>query len=264
VAKSPRGTASRAGLPDPASIVSTGTLVSPKGTAAAPAPGAAAPSGAGTYRILRTREMDPYDTPVPDADIPSLAAAAKPASDDFQGTARKAAKLSIATAATEDFGDLKDLIASLPAETAMTKHKPAISTIATSSRVKEEERNVRVRAFIYAASREADNDFHLIVGRAPGQSPSLYMTMELSALPPHSSPAFARLNAARSAYKAFFANLPGLTYDFYDPPVPIEVEGSLFFDMSHAHGLRPGPPSLHQDMPVIWEVHPISKITFEP
>jgi hypothetical protein len=81
---------------------------------------------------------------------------------------------------------------------------------------------VRVRALIYAASREADNDFHLIVGRDPSRSPSLYMTMELSALPPHNSPSFASLNTARSAYKTFFSNLPGLTYDFYDPPFPIE------------------------------------------
>ena len=124
--KSPGGTVGRAGLPAPGSIVSTGTLVSPKGAAAAP--GAAAPSGAGTYRILRTREMDPYDTPVPDSDIPSLAVAAKPVGDDFQGTARKAAKLSIATAAVEDFGDLKDLIDSLPAEKTMIKHHPAITT----------------------------------------------------------------------------------------------------------------------------------------
>ena len=55
-----------------------------------------------------------------------------------------------------------------------------------------------------------------------------------------------------------------MTYDFYDPPIPIQVEGSLFFDMSHATGQRPGPQSLKSRMPTIWEVHPISSITFEP
>jgi hypothetical protein len=39
------------------------------------------------------------------------------------------------------------------------------------------------------------------------------------------------------------------------------VEGSLFFDMSHAIGQHPGPPSLKSRMPTIWEVHPVTSIT---
>ena len=42
------------------------------------------------------------------------------------------------------------------------------------------------------------------------------------------------------------------------------VEGSLFFDMSHATGTPPGPSSLRPNMPTIWEVHPITRIVFEP
>jgi hypothetical protein len=85
-------------------------------------------------------------------------------------------------------------------------------------------------------------------------------------LPPKGSKSLARLRNARNAYKTFFklTQLPGLTYDFYPKPIPIEVEGSLFFDMSHANGQEPGPPTLHPDMPTIWELHPITKITFEP
>jgi hypothetical protein len=147
----------------------------------------------------------------------------------------------------------------------MIAHEPPITTEQTSKRVSEEKRNVRVRAFLYAASREADNDFHLIIGRDPDRSPSLYMTVELSGLPPSSSSHFNRLKKARDDYKAFFGdNLPGMSYDFYDPPIPVEIEGSLFFDMSHATGSKPGPSSLRDDIPTIWEIHPISKIVFEP
>ncbi len=122
-----------------------------------------------------------------------------------------------------------------------------------------------MKAFIYAASHENDNDFHLIVGRDPAKLPEVYMTMELSGLPPKTATSHAKLEAARDAYKGFFhSNLPGMTYDFYDPPIPIQIEGSLFFDMSHATGQRPGPQSLKSRMPTIWEVHPISSITFEP
>jgi hypothetical protein len=269
--------APRAGLPALDSIVEVRTFTPPTATKATATGKAGAKSAraASKYSILRTDEVDEYEasaTPqgkvspaARKAAAKKVAAAAAPAGDNFGGTARKAAKLSIGTGKTEKFADLKNLIASLPAEAKMINHKPPISTAATSGRVKEEQRNVRVRAFLYAASREADNDFHLIIGRDPKQTPELYMTMELSGLPPKSSASFPQLNTARDAYKKFFgANLPGVGYDFPNPPIPVEIEGSLFFDMTHATSSRPGPKSLKSRMPTIWEVHPITKITFEP
>lgn len=245
----------RMGMPSLDSIDSKLTLSS----AAAPA---------GKYTVIRTKEIDSYETkgPVPVGFALEPAKLAVPTGDSFKGTARKAAKLSIANAHTEPFADLRDLVDSLVADDQMIDHDPEIKTTSTSKRVSEENRNIRVKAFIYAASREDDNDFHLIVGReAEHTSEELYMTMELSGLPPQSSKAFAKLKGARDAYKNFFgSDLPGMTYDFYDPPVPVEIEGSLFFDMNHASGQRPGPPSLKSRMPTIWEVHPISKIVFEP
>ena len=219
---------------------------------------------AGTkFSVIHTNELDAYEKAAKGPPFAAAAAAALPTGDEFSGTSRKAAKLSISTAKTEIFKDVKDLIGSLPADSKMVFHKPPIGTDATSNRVKEEQRNVRVSAFLYAASREADNDFHLIIGRDPKTTPEIYMTMELSGLPPASEPSFKQLKAARDAFKKFFktqagGNLPGLTYDFYQPPIPVQIEGSLFFDMSHASGQRPGPPSLKSRMPVIWEVHPIT------
>jgi len=223
-------------------------------------------AGRTAYRILRTSEVDPYDAPVAVTEIPTFEAPKPaPTGDAFRGKSRKAAKISIADAGTESFDDLRDLITSLPSEDSMVNHQPLITTNQNSERVTEEMRSVRVRAYLYAASREDDNDFHLIVGRDPEASPSLYMTMEISGLPPKSSSHFVRLKGARDAYNAFFgSDLPGTSYDFYDPPIPIEIEGSLFFDMSHATGSRPGPQSLRDNMPVIWEIHPVSAIVFEP
>jgi hypothetical protein len=239
----------RAGMPALDSILQHSTLPSRK-------------PGGPSYRILRTNETDSYEQPAPAA---PLGPAALPLSDDFAGTARKAAKLTVATARTTNYTDLQRLIASLPAEILMTKHKPPITTGAGSGRVNEEQRNVQVKAFLYAASREADNDFHLIVGRSPHAGPEMYMTMEISGLPPATSAFFAKLKAARDAYKTFFgAKLPGGTYDFYDPPISIRIGGSLFFDMTHATGGRPGPQSLKSRMPTIWEVHPVTAIVFEP
>jgi hypothetical protein len=259
------------------------------------------PKGGGTYRILKTTEVDTYEdnaaanalrTAVHGIKAPSMAAVSaamklsptkrkskkkpggkkppakppKPAPgtgtgpDDFAGTARKIAKLSIATAAIENFTDVAALIATLPSVATMVKLK--IPTTADSDRVAQEKRNIHVTAFLYAASREADNDFHLIIGRDPAAGQEMYMTMELSGLPASGSAAFPALNAARTAYKSFFgaAKLPGAGYNFYQPPIPVVIDGSLFFDATHSTGQAPGPPSLKSRMPTIWEVHPISNI----
>jgi len=227
------------------------------------------------FRVLRTTEVDEYESSpaavslrrvlgrrAPSAMAVAAATKTKPTGDQFAGTSRKAAKLSIAPGPTKTFADLKTLIASFVLDDKMIAHKPKIKTTASAGRVKEENKNVKVKAFLYAASREDDNDFHLIIGRAVTKSPEMYMTMELSGLPPANSPALAQLTAARNAFKVFFgAHLPNFSYDFYDPPIPVTIAGSLFFDMSHSTGQRPGPPSLKSRMPTIWEVHPVTTIT---
>lgn len=232
-----------------------------------------------TYRILKTTETDTYETtptavaltkalkgkktPSPAA----IAAATKPkapTSENFAGADRKAAKLSIASAPMQNYGNVSALIASLPSVDSMVQlHIP---TNSTSNRVQQEERNVHVTGFLYAASHEADNDFHLIVGDDPNAANEEYMTMEVSGLPPKNSPAFVALNAARTSFKQFFGakNLPGAGYNFYQPPIPVVVEGSLFFDATHSTGQAPGPPSLKSRMPTIFEVHPVTSIKLGP
>lgn len=252
----------RPGLPNPKSVVAE-IPFGVKGLETAEAP--AAPR----YRILRTNEVDAYEAkPTKAAVAEAMFVEAKPAGDKFAGTSRKAAKLSVTDAKIEKFGDVAALIATLPPHQTMKKMK--IPTDAKSNRVAEEKRNVRVEAFLYAASVEKDNDYHLIVGRDPdaGGDP-VYITMELSGLPASNVRSFAALKAARDAFKKFFdkffdGELPGKSYDFYDPPIRFQVEGSLFWDASHATGGRPGPQSLRADIPTVWEVHPISKLKLFP
>jgi len=238
-------------LPQDAKVVQTRTLTSPTQK---------------TYTIQTVDDDREAALRAEPADREAMAmSAAAAGADRFRGTARKAAKLSLANAPLENFADLPQLISSLAPESVMKNHRPPITTTATSNRVAEEKRNVRLKVFLYAASKEDDNDFHLILGRAPGSTPAVYLTMELSGLPANNSAAFAKLKAVRDAFKTFFgAQLPGTSYDFYSPPIPVEVEGSLFFDASHVTGGRPGPASLRSKMPVVWEIHPISKIVFEP
>ncbi len=233
------------GSPDPGSVIATIAFTSPQ------------PLG-GQYQILVTNELDPTDKM---QKVTAFAVAAP--GDDFRGTARKAAKLSISGASVEQFEDLQGLIDSLVSDDDMRGRKPPIDTGAGSGRVGEEERNVLVRAFLYAASMETDNDFHLILGRDPSLGSSSFMTMEVSGLP-DGGDSLAVLSAVRDVFKGQFTdNLPGLGYNFFRPPIPVAIGGSLFFDATHAGG---GPtPGPRDAKPVtIWEVHPVTSLTFEP
>ena len=96
-----------------------------------------------------------------------VAAVRRRPGENFRGTARRVAKLSIADAAFEAFDDLQDLITSVPNEEAMTAHGLSHWGGQHIESRGGGAADVRVRAFLYAASREDDNDFHLIVGRAP-------------------------------------------------------------------------------------------------
>jgi len=244
------------GMPNPAHVVMEKQFVPRAGEAGLAA--AAAP-----ITILVTDEVDEYEEGRLEADAGLFAAAA--AGDNFDGKSRRASKLSLPNAPLETFDDLKELIDSLPDDQDMADHVPPINAEDPKSRrVAEEKRNVRVDAFLYAASREDDNDFHLILGRDPdAEDEELYMTAEISGLPPANSASFAKLNAARNAYKSFFPQLPGAKYHFYRPPVAVRIEGALFWDAKHVTGGRPGPQDLRPNMPTIWEIHPVSKITFE-
>src|SRR5262249_6149680 len=95
-----------------------------------------------SYTVLRSAETDVYE-------FEKAAAAGRrdpsvsppvPAGDNYQGTARKAAKLSIAGGASQSFTDLSKLLQSLPADSDMVKLKPPISTAASSHRVSKEKR----------------------------------------------------------------------------------------------------------------------------
>jgi len=193
--------------------------------------------------------------------IPPVPHGAAPNMDNFNGTARKAAKLSIGTGPTQSFTAIGAVLDSLPCDASMrAKH---IDKSATSGRLPEEQKLVTVTAFLYAASRESDNDFHCIMGRDPSL-PARYMNVEVSALPPSSSAAFATIRAARNQFKAFFTSnsdaLPGPGYDKFDPPIPVKITGSVFFDVDHVPPAV-GPTGMKPQS--AWEIHLVSDLVFE-
>jgi len=238
--------------------------VAPAAALARAARATAAP--APVFTILVTDQVDPYDKRLSARAAAALRARPfAPVSNNFAGTSRKAAKISTSGAKFEKFNDLKALVNSFSDDAKMIKRKPKIATDAKSNRVDEEKRNVRVSAFLYAASREDDNDFHLIIGSDPKGRKLVCLTMEISGLPPKKAASFDDLKKARDDFKNLLDNkLPGSGYHFYRPPIPITIGGSLFFDITHAKGGRPGPKDLRPSIPTIMEVHPVREIAFRP
>jgi hypothetical protein len=216
----------------------------------------------GKYRIQITNELDASDktTHAEALAITTARASSGPPGDTFAGTDRKAAKLSISAAAEEQFDDLQKLLDSLTPDADMKAMNIDIGP--DSDRVADEQRNVKASAFLYAFSRESDNDFHCILGRDPQQPPA-FMNMEVSGLP-DPGPSFDPLNQVRDAFKAQFPDhLLNPGYNFLKPPMPVAIGGSLFFDATHARGGQtPGPAKAKPKS--IWEVHPVTTLTFEP
>ncbi|MSR60478.1 MAG: hypothetical protein EXS05_23030 [Planctomycetaceae bacterium] len=181
--------------------------------------------------------------------------------ENFAGHDRKVAKTSVAGAPVENFSDLRRVLDSLPSDDDMLNHDPEITREPDSDRVDEEMRNVRVTAYIYAAKREPDNDFHLILGRGPSETVGRnMMTAEVTGLP-RTGPFRAQMKTARDEFKAFFGpqHLPSASYRVFVDPIRVRVKGSLFYDVDHAPGIV-GTGDYKPE--TSWEIHPVTKIEF--
>jgi len=77
-----------------------------------------------------------------------------------------------------------------------------------------------------------DNDFHLSWSR-PENYAEMYMRWSCLACPGQQR-LVRETNAARDAFKAFFGTNYRARLMTLRPAIPVDVEGSLFFDMTHA------------------------------
>jgi hypothetical protein len=178
----------------------------------------------------------------------------------YAGTARKKAKTSVSSASLETFQSLGSFLNSLPDDNDMINKNPKIPKTASSGRVSEEERNVTFPAWVYAIKWEDDHDWHIIVGSDPNGSSPRYFNIEISGLPPQSSPDHQLLLDAREDLNTLLdGDLPGGSGYWEYEPFPVTVSGSLFYDVSHAPGVV-GPGVLKPT--TAWEVHPVTDIVW--
>lgn len=180
-------------------------------------------------------------------------------SDNFDGSNRADAKISISSAGLETFNTLRSFINTLPDKDLMADS----ITGSNSPRIKSEERNVRIKkTYLYAYSRQTDEDFHVIIGTTKNPTASTkYFNVEVSGLPPANHASFSVLKSVRDSFLSKASqNLCTSGYFFYNNPLRIEVSGSLFFDKQHHNGLI-GPAAARP--PDAWEIHPLISLIFK-
>jgi hypothetical protein len=213
------------------------------------------------YQVTQTNQVDEVEaaervsTP-----LRSLARTAG-SGDIFAGTDRRDPKTSIATGGLKSFATIAALRSSFPTDSHMKSL--GITRAPDSERVPDEQYNVSVEGYIYAASKESDNDFHLIVGDKDCAAGSCFINVEVSGLPQDpSESSYANLASVRTKFLAYFNNQePKRAYKKFDPPISVILTGSVFFDVDHPAG-SVGPAGFKPSS--AWEIHPLTDITFEP
>ena len=224
-----------------------------------------------TIAVLKTNRSKPafYKAPngkifpvkfIADPDEQFAIQSAKCGEDIFSGKDRAKAKTGFVTGvAVKSFTSILQLISLLPEddemETKLDKKSP---------RVAEENVNVRLinNIFLYAMKKEGDNDYHVIIGDNKIRSKATLLNVEISGVPKTgTASAKAAIQKVRDFFEDNFVDLCGSKYAvFSEKPIPIVIEGSVFFDIDHKGGTV-GPTGFRPK--TAWEIHPISKINFK-
>jgi hypothetical protein len=177
----------------------------------------------------------------------------------FKGIARAHAKTTLAHAKLKKFSNLDALVGFIPTDESMQNYEPPIDQ--DTPRVKEELINVGLCAWIVATKNEDDNDYHIMLSNEDG---SIFFNAEMSGIPPTGSKANRKkIFNARATFEGFVEKDGRRTgsYTGWGDALPVYVEGSLFYDSEHKPG-KVGPKWARPKSS--WEIHPISKIVFEP
>jgi uncharacterized protein YceK len=222
------------------------------------------PTTGKTYRYYQTDDPG-AQAATREARQAAIAAATREAdvsfddSNVFKGKARAHAKTTLAHAKLKKFSGLDALVATIPTDEFMLNYDPPIDQ--DTPRVKEELINVGLCAWIVATKNEDDNDYHIMLSNHDG---STIFNAEMSGIPPTGSKANRKkIFNARAVFEAFVEKDGRRTgsYTGWGDAVPVYVEGSLFYDTEHKPG-KVGPAFARPKSS--WEIHPISKIVFEP
>ncbi len=188
-----------------------------------------------------------------------------PAEDIFNGTDRKTPKTTVVhDGENQIFQDVDELIGFF--ESPERKQEQWWGTVIKKT---TEERNAQIElvnvtvqdAWIYEISKQADNDYHLLIGVSLGNDAGRYLNAEISAINAE-SPDTKELWELRKSFKQQFedheGSLPALN-NFIQPATPIHIRlsGSIFLDADHGRR-KVGHGNIKNF--TSWEIHPITSI----
>jgi hypothetical protein len=179
--------------------------------------------------------------------------------DTFTGTDRLTPKTTIVDARTDQFASVAALVGQLQPDSDMAQMD---ITRSTDTRVDAEKRNVHVKGFIHAFKKEGDNDYHVILGDGPDANNGVFLNVEVSGIPVGGTNANRnRLIQVRELFKnTLHLGATGPNgYKRPHEPIPVEITGSLFWDVDHKPG-KVGPSDMAPK--TSWEIHPVSEIKF--
>lgn len=237
-----------------------------------------APNGQTIRTFVLDDWADQEEEEKEDAQITAILPAActpKPDTSDgatFGGTSREVAKTRTADAPLEEANlTVKAFHASHPSDAEMEEQN--ISRQCDTARVDAEKRNVTVAAYLVAAKKEEDNDYHLIVQDKGCKKPECRLTVEVSGLP-RLSGSKGVLKTARQYFEEQWTlysgrdSVPGSgKYVFFETPVLVRVTGSIFYDADHPinpdKGTGPVGPKGYKPGST-WEIHPVTNFEFAP
>lgn len=149
----------------------------------------------------------------------------------------------------------------------MCEHKRDLEK---DKRLDIENRNVQLKkVYIYTFKRQGDEDYHVIFGTTDDISTAKFFNCEISGLSPSGTYGRDKLIDARDSFESYFGIMDkcATSYyrnDFREQPVPVLLEGSLFYDGEHCdHYENNGPQKWKElEVSIAWELHPITKIEF--
>ena len=144
------------------------------------------------------------------------------------------------------------------------------NNLPNDSRLMVENRNVELlTVFIYTFKRQGDEDYHVILGTTKNVNTAKFFNSEISGLSPSGSYKRSNLVEARNTFEEYFgvSEKCATSYyknDFRNHPIPVKIEGSLFYDGEHCTSFKNNGPQNWKELEIeiAWEIHPITSIEF--
>lgn len=226
-------------------------------------------SKGGFFQLKVSNDLDsvnPYKNM--EADVFARADSKTCNTDSFEGSERAKVKTNKSKAPLEKNVDAETLFKAL----AKTEKKDCADrhTFQNATRKLAENRNVQLKTvYLYTFKRQADEDYHLIVGSTSKLSTAYFFNVEISGEPPVGAYGRTEILQARADFEQYFdiEEACARTYytkDFRKNPIPISIMGSLFFDAHHCKAFQDGGPQKWTNiiLQTAWEIHPITQIEF--